>query len=192
MKPTARNMKTVLLDGYHNTISGLKRRWFCFFIILGVIALDQVTKFLAVTYLRPIRDIPLWDGVLHLRYTTNPGAAGGMLGDNRWVFLLISSLAIPAMFLYLFIRKDNSRLMDWGLSFIVGGGFGNMIDRVGFGFDPVHPSEVVDFIYFKLINFPIFNGADSFVCVGAGMVILAMLLDLIREGKQQNKEDTPC
>ena len=51
-----------------------------------------------------------------------------------------------------------------------------MIDRVGLGY-------VVDFIDFRLINFAVFNGADSFVCVGAGLLMLALILDLVKEAK---------
>jgi signal peptidase II len=61
---------------------------------------------------------------------------------------------------------------------LIAGGIGNMIDRLALGY-------VVDFIDFRLIDFAIFNGADSFVCVGAGLLILALLRDIIREGKEK-------
>jgi signal peptidase II len=60
---------------------------------------------------------------------------------------------------------------------VVSGGIGNMIDRIGLGY-------VVDFIDFRLINFAVFNGADSFVCVGAGLLMLALIRDLIAESKK--------
>ena len=67
------------------------------------------------------------------------------------------------------------------LSFIVGGGVGNMIDRVLLGY-------VIDFFDFCLINFAIFNVADSFVCVGAGMLALWVILDTVEEEKKNKAE----
>ncbi len=190
MKETKQTTKDILLGGIADLKSGFRMRWMFLLVIVGAILVDQVTKYLAVLYLRPIYDVPLWEGVLHLTYTTNPGAAFGMMGDTRWIFILTSCLAIPLMLGVLFIRKGKTRWMDWGLAFIIGGGVGNMIDRMGFGFDPEKPAEVVDFIYFKLINFAIFNGADTFVCVGGAMVILAVLLQVIDEWKHsKNKEE---
>ena len=65
---------------------------------------------------------------------------------------------------------------------IAGGGIGNMIDRISLGY-------VVDFIDFTLIDFAVFNIADSFVCVGAGILILALILEIVNESKNKEKED---
>lgn len=181
MKPTVKKIGAALLDGAKNTLSGVKRRWMYLLIILACILLDQVTKYLATAYLRPVGDFPIWDGVLHLTYTVNPGAAFGMLADNRAVFMVISGIAIPAMLVYLLIRREATPLLDWGLALVVGGGIGNMFDRIGLGY-------VVDFIYFKIINFAKFNIADSCVCIGAGLIILALLRDIIREAKALRAE----
>ena len=147
-------------------------------IILGGILLDQITKLLATTYLKVVDTVPLIEGVLHLTYAENTGAAFGILKDHRWVFLSISTVAILAMGLYLYLFKSESRLYDVAIAMIVSGGMGNMFDRLGLGY-------VVDFIDFRLINFAIFNGADSFVCVGSGLLILALILDLVKESKEK-------
>ena len=147
-------------------------------IIIGGIILDQITKLLASTYLKVIDTFPLIEGVLHLTYAENTGAAFGILKDHRWVFLSISTVTIIAMALYLYLMKSESRLYDVAIAMIVSGGIGNMIDRVGLGY-------VVDFIDFRLINFAVFNGADSFVCVGAGLLMLALILDLVKEAKEK-------
>ena len=147
--------------------------------IVGIgIALDQLTKWLAVKFLLPIDTVPIIKDALHLTYAENPGAAFGMLANNRWVFLIISTLAILAMAFYLFSGLSEGRLAGIALSMLIAGGIGNMIDRLALGY-------VVDFIDFRLIDFAIFNGADSFVCVGAGLLILALLRDIIREGKEK-------
>ena len=145
-------------------------------IILGIILVDQLTKWLAVKYLMPIDTQPIIEGVIHLTYLENRGAAFGMLAGAPWVFNTFSVVAIVAILLYLYLGHADTRLYAIPLCMIAGGGIGNMIDRTMLGY-------VVDFIDFRLINFAVFNGADSFVCVGAGLLILALVLDIIKEAK---------
>lgn len=149
-------------------------------IVLGIL-LDRLTKVLAVEYLKPIRTLPLWQGVLHLTYVENPGAAFGILKDAPWVFNTVSVVATLAMLCYLYLGHSPNRLYAVSLSMIVSGGVGNLIDRFSLGY-------VVDFIDFTLIDFAVFNGADSFVCVGAGMLILALVLDIVKEAKENKKK----
>lgn len=153
-------------------------------IILVGIILDQLTKFLVTKYMTLYQSIPLIKGFLHLTYTTNDGAAFGMMDGQRWVFIVISTLAIIAFIAYLYLGHADNMLYAISLSMVISGGIGNMIDRLGFGFY-VNPNtglgEVVDFIDFCGIWDAIFNGADSFVCVGAGLLILALVIDLKKE-----------
>ncbi len=137
-------------------------------IILLTVVIDQITKYLAVTYLKPIDTKPLWEGVLHLTYVTNKGAAFGILADRRWIFLVVSTVAIILLGCYLFKERNGHPLFCTAIALIVGGGIGNMIDRTALGY-------VIDFIDFRLINFAVFNGADSFVCVGCALVFIYIL-----------------
>lgn len=155
--------------------------WLWILIIIGSIWLDQLTKWLAVTLLQGNPSVPIIPEVFQLTYLENPGAAFGMLQNNRWVFLIVSTVGILAVFLYLLMKRPTSKLLCLSLSFIVGGGIGNMIDRVLLGY-------VVDFFDFCLINFAIFNVADSFVCVGAGLLSLWVILDTIAEEKRLKAE----
>ena len=155
--------------------------WLWILIIIGSIWLDQLTKWLAVTLLQGNPSVPIIPEVFQLTYLENPGAAFGMLQNNRWVFLIVSTVGILAVLLYLLIKRPTSKLLCLSLSFIVGGGIGNMIDRVLLGY-------VVDFFDFCLINFAIFNVADSFVCVGAGILALWVILDTIAEEKRLKAE----
>ena len=152
------------------------------FIWLAIIAvtvfLDQITKYLTIFFLKPIDTLPLIEDVLHLTYVENTGAAFGMMKDARWVFMVISTLAIVGILVYMFWKRPSDKLMCVSLSFIVGGGIGNMIDRTLLGY-------VVDMIDFRLINFAVFNVADSFVCVGAGLMILQLILEMVRESKAE-------
>ena len=148
-------------------------------ILIGIIA-DQVTKLFALKYLEPIDTHPIWEGVLHFTYVENPGAAFGMLANQRWIFITLSTIAICALTAYLFLFEVPSRLYTCAICLVVSGGIGNMIDRTILGY-------VIDFIDFRLINFAVFNVADSFVCVGAGLLILALILDIIKEAKANKR-----
>lgn len=150
-------------------------------VILGGIGLDQLSKFLVVKLLAPVESVPLWEGVLHLTYVENRGAAFGMLADHRWVFMSISSVAIIAIALYLYSGRNTSKLYTAALMMIVSGGIGNMIDRIALGY-------VIDFIDFALIDFAVFNIADSIVCIGAGLLILSLVLDIIKEAKAEKEK----
>ncbi len=149
-------------------------------IIFGIFA-DQMTKWLAVKFLKPRVTLPLIENVLHLTYVENRGAAFGMLSDNRWVFIAISSITILFLIGFLYLGYTVKPLYTISISMIISGGIGNMIDRLMLGY-------VVDFIDFRLINFAVFNGADSIVCVGAGILILGMILDIIDESKKAKQE----
>ena len=150
-------------------------------IAVGII-LDQLTKWLSVKYLMAVNTVPIIKNVLHLTYVENTGAAFGMLKDHRWVFIVVSTVAILAFIAYLYLGHADSTLSGIAFAMIISGGIGNMIDRLALGY-------VVDFIDFRLINFAVFNGADSFVCVGAGLLILALILEIVKESKAQKNND---
>lgn len=161
----------------------MKTKMLCWIITaLCAVIIDQVSKYLVVVFLKPLGYVPLWQDVLHLTYAENTGAAFGLLKDHRWVFMIISAVAIIAMIIFMFLyRNNNNLLFNISMGMIIGGGIGNMIDRIMNGF-------VVDFIDFTLINFAIFNGADSFVCVGG---VLLFIYILFIEGKSRNEENSP-
>lgn len=158
---------------------GFRARWYYLLVVLGVIVCDQVSKRIIVaTKPTGVTVIP---HILNFTYITNDGAAWGMLDDHRWVFMLMSVIGIIAFSLYLFGKKQGHRWIDIGLAFVIGGGIGNMIDRVFLG-------EVVDFLETAFMDFPIFNVADSFVCVGAAILLVALVVDIIREEKQSKEQ----
>ena len=146
-------------------------------IIVGIL-LDQGTKLLAVKYLKPIDEVALLDGVLHLKFHLNDGAAFGSFSGQPYIFNTLSVIIILGMSFYLFAGHAESKLAAISSAMVISGGIGNMIDRIAFG-------EVTDFIYFKLIDFAIFNGADSFVCVGAGLLVLALIIDVVKEYRKK-------
>ena len=133
--------------------------------IAAAVALDQWTKYLAVTHLQPIDTLPLIENILHLTYLENRGAAFGMLANHRWIFMILSTLSILLLLWWLLKEKPKSKWITVAGAMIVGGGIGNMNDRVAYGY-------VVDFIDVRAIDFYVFNVADSFVCVGCGMILV--------------------
>ncbi len=138
-------------------------------IILLIIA-DQVTKYLAVMNLEPIETMPLIQDVLHLTYTENTGAAFSIFRNQKFFLIILTSLAMLGILIYLIklIKTPSNILLKISLSMILAGGIGNIIDRFRLGY-------VVDFIDFRLINFAIFNVADIFIVIGAGLLLLDSL-----------------
>ncbi len=163
-------------------------------VMVGVVFLDQLTKYLTVLYIDFQEQVSVLDGVFGLTYFKNTGAAFSMFDepDERWIFMSISTVALLFLAVFLFAPRPKklterapwipARPTDkWiclALSFILGGGIGNMIDRFALKY-------VVDMIEVYFIDFAIFNVADSFVCVGAGLLILIMLTDIVKEARAE-------
>lgn len=137
------------------------------FVILIII--DQWTKALAVEHLMNQKPLVLIPGVFQLHYLENRGAAFGMLQGQRFFFVVIAILVLAAI-TYIYFKlpwqKHFHYLRAVGI-FVAAGAVGNLIDRVSLGY-------VVDFFYFELINFPIFNVADIYVTCAT--FVLAFLI----------------
>ena len=166
--------------------------WFA--VIIVTVFLDQLTKYLTVLHLKPIDTYPIIEDVLHLTYVENTGAAFGMMKDARWVFMITSTVAIIGILGYMiwraYVKKEKMHWMEaLSLSFIVGGGIGNMIDRTFYG-DTLFGGAVIDFFDFRAFSFWkwIFNVADIAVCVGVGLYALTVILAEVKEYKKRKEE----
>lgn len=139
-------------------------------IVIGV-ALDQSSKFLAVLHLKGKDSIILIDGVFQLHYLENRGAAFGIMQNQKWFFVLSSViiLAAVAYCYHRFVCTGKYIPLRICALLIAAGAIGNMIDRVRLGY-------VVDFFYFNLIDFPIFNVADIYVTLTAFSLVLLLLV----------------
>lgn len=146
-------------------------------VIGASILVDQIVKIIISSTMSVGETIPVIKDIFHFTYIRNEGAAFGMLSEHRWVFMIISSVAIVTMCIYLFKFCKERMLTRIGIALVIGGGIGNMIDRIFLGY-------VVDMIDCRFIDFYVFNVADSCVCVGAGIVFLGVLLDTIKEIKE--------
>lgn len=129
------------------------------FLLVALVVLDQVTKYFAKTML-PGKPNSLIDGVFSLYYHENRGSVWGIL-QGKIDFLLIASIFIFALIIYAYIKIPKTKQYQPLILLIVliaAGAIGNTIDRAFFGY-------VTDFLYFELINFPIFNVADCYITV---------------------------
>lgn len=140
---------------------------------LALAALDQLLKIWATTYLLPVGTAPLIPGFIELHYVLNDGMAFSMLSGRRWLLVAVTGAVLIVVAIALIVHKmPRLERVVWML--ILGGGLGNLIDRVRTG-------VVVDYLNFQFIEFPVFNFADICVCVGVGLLILSLLLDMRRE-----------
>ncbi|MBR5537786.1 MAG: signal peptidase II [Clostridia bacterium] len=151
---------------------------------LVCIVFDQIVKYWASTELQAIGSIPLWEGVFHLTYCENTGAAFSMFTGQRWMLLGVTVVLLAALLWALCKGWMQNAFGRLSLQLIIGGAIGNMIDRVLMGY-------VVDMFDFCLIDFPIFNVADIFLCVGVGMMILYILVmePKIEKAKKEASND---
>lgn len=152
--------------------SGLRWLW----ISVAVIALDLLTKWIALNQLQLHQQLPVIDGLFSFTLAYNPGAAFSFLasagGWQRWFFTAIA-VGVSAMLLVWLARLPTSkRLEPIALALILGGAVGNLYDRIMHG-------HVVDFILVHWQQswfFPAFNIADSAITVGAALLILDMFV----------------
>lgn len=142
----------------------------CFILFLLLTAADLITKHIAFDKLSGNPPFVLINGVLEFRYTGNTGAAFGMLKGARVLFSVIAAAAVCVIF-YIISRTPSEKKYDLFralLVLIAAGAAGNLIDRLFLGY-------VRDFIYFSLINFPIFNVADIYVTCATFLMVIAVL-----------------
>jgi len=152
----------------------IKRNLSEIILFVCLILVDQLTKNMAVNSLKDRKAFSIIDNVLELYYLPNgnTGAAFGMLKGHQTLFVLIAILVVILIgyILYNMPADKKFRLISLLLVFIAAGGIGNLIDRL-------KQNYVVDFIYFKIIDFPVFNVADMYVSVST--VILAIYMIFI-------------
>ena len=138
-------------------------------LFLGVVALDQITKALTMRLMVPGESIPLLQDIFHLTYVLNPGAAFGILSNQRVFLLATGAVLILATAYFYPLLKKSDICLRLGVTSILSGAVANLIDRVQTGY-------VVDFFDFRI--WPVFNVADISIVFGMGMIIYAILFRL--------------
>ncbi len=144
--------------------------WIYVLIIIAIVVIDQLAKWLVVLYVKPIDTLPLIQNVFHLTYSENTGAAFSILQGKQTFLVLITAIAMTVMFVYLlkWSTQPGEIFAKIGFAMLIGGGIGNLIDRIRLGY-------VVDFFDARIINFAIFNTADSFVVVGVALYLITQI-----------------
>lgn len=136
-------------------------------IVFILLVFDQFTKYLAATYLKGGHSIILIKGVFQLHYLENRGAAFGIMQGMK-IWFVIGTLLMLAVMIFIYWKSPMEQKFKWArmiIMILTAGAIGNLIDRLRLDY-------VIDFFYFELINFPIFNVAD--VYVSCGMVLLVL------------------
>ena len=144
-------------------------------IILVCLIADQVSKYVIQTN-ASLHDLVLIPGFFHITYVKNTGMAWSMLSGQTGLLALISAVAIGAM-LYYMLKGKPDKLTRIGLAMMIGGAAGNLIDRLFL-------SYVRDFLNFYIFgyDFPVFNIADSVLCIGVGVLLVASILEDRKNG----------
>lgn len=147
-----------------------------------LVGIDQYTKFIALTKLKPIETMKFIDKILDFTFVENRGAAFGILQGKRWFFVIITVLVV-AVIIYAFLKTPKEKefiLLRCSLVIILAGALGNFIDRFFRGY-------VIDFLEIKFIKWPVFNVADMLVVIGA--VCLAIFIIFVKEEPIQPDDD---
>ena len=126
---------------------------------MAVIA-DQITKYIVVENIELRGTVPFIPGFMSFYHTRNTGAAFSMFSDQRWVFMVFSFISMGLIIFILIKEYKRHKLLNIALAMVLGGGIGNMIDRIRLEY-------VVDFFKTEFMDFAVFNVADCFITVGA-------------------------
>jgi len=137
-------------------------------IVMATILLDQLSKWMVVRHLKEVGQVPIIEGLFHLRYLENRGAAFGLMQDQQTFFIVMTVIIVGWIFGFLIKNPQINRLLMISLSLIAGGAVGNFIDRLFFGY-------VVDFLDFQV--WPVFNIADVAIVGGQILLIYFIIKD---------------
>ena len=152
-------------------------------VVLLVVLCDVLSKYLVVQLLLPLeRSVTVIPGILDFTYVENRGAAFGMLSNSRWIFMTVSVVFIFVLIYVLKQKYSSNTLYTVSLCLFLGGGIGNMTDRVFLGY-------VVDFFEFTFVDFAVFNVADSAISIGAVLfVVYLIFFDTVFFPRKQGKD----
>lgn len=146
----------------------------------AIVALDQWTKWLVR------RDLPLYAskdsilGIFHITHVENTGGAWSMFSGQLWLFIGVMALFVALIVVLIWKQWLKKPFEWWCLAAILGGGIGNLIDRLANG-------RVTDMICLDFVNFPVFNVADCFITVGCfALIVYVIFLDRTEDKKREN------
>ena len=167
----------------------MKRKTIFYFALAAfaaaIVALDQWTKWLVR------RDLPLYAskdsilGIFHITHVENTGGAWSMFSGQLWLFIGVMALFVALIVVLIWKQWLKKPFEWWCLAAILGGGIGNLIDRLANG-------RVTDMICLDFVNFPVFNVADCFITVGCfALIVYVIFLDRTEDKKRENTPTEP-
>lgn len=131
-----------------------------------LVIIDQIIKYFVSAYLQPVGSVSIIDNLFSLKYVENKGVAFGMFSDMRWVFVALTSVLLAIIIFYMFKKRPTGKFFYICAALIIGGGIGNLIDRIFYGY-------VIDYLSLSFFP-PVCNFADY--CITAGTIMLVIYL----------------
>ena len=148
--------------------------------VAALVGIDQLIKLWASNVLQPVGAMPLIPHVVELRFVLNQGMAFSLLSGKQLFLIIATSIALILVAYMLFFRSRGKYLRQAAMLLVLGGGIGNLIDRVLNG-------EVVDYINLLFMRFAVFNFADICVCVGVALWVLEIFLEELHSGEAKEQ-----
>ncbi len=131
-----------------------------------LVIIDQIIKYFVSAYLQPVGSVSVIDNLFSLTYVENKGVAFGMFSDMRWIFVALTSVLLAIIIFYMFKKRPKGKFFYICAALIIGGGIGNLIDRIFYGY-------VIDYLSLSFFP-PVCNFADY--CITAGTIMLVIYL----------------
>ncbi len=145
-----------------------------------IVVIDQLLKLLVVNTIKTGGSVEILGGLVNFQYVENRGMAFGMLKDCRWVFIIFTIIVVVGVIIYMIKTKPQSKFLLTSLALILGGGVGNLIDRIFLGY-------VVDYIQLSFFS-PVCNFADYCITIGTVLLIIYILFFSPINEKDNNKK----
>ena len=143
-----------------------------------LVIIDQIIKYFISAYLQPVGSVSVIDNIFSLTYVENKGVAFGMFSDMRWIFVALTSILLVIIIFYMFKKRPKGKFFYVCAALIIGGGIGNLIDRVLYGY-------VIDYLQLSFFS-PVCNFADYAVTVGTVLLVIYLLF-MSDSSKKENK-----
>lgn len=149
--------------------------------VLSLVGIDQLIKYFVIEYLKPIGVFEFLEGFIRFRYVENTGAVFGSFASHTALLTVVSIILLIITVYFLVSQKNKSKLVSFTLLLMIAGGIGNIIDRIRLHF-------VVDYIEPLFIDFAVFNFADCLITVGAFLLIIYLVIDIIKDEKNKKQK----
>ena len=148
--------------------------------LLLLLAADQLVKLWVVRHLELFETMALLPGFVELKYVQNTGGGWSLLSEHTWLLSLLTALIMAVVLALVLRRVVRHPLGLWSCTLVLAGGPGNLIDRLRLGY-------VVDMFNFQFMNYPVFNVADIFICIGGALFVIYFMFQ--HKDKQPENEN---